>query len=53
MDAYPMRSQNEILAKVAKAKYIIVLDAILFYYQWRYVRGDRSLYQDVCLLGRG
>ncbi|KAJ2992809.1 hypothetical protein NUW58_g2043 [Xylaria curta] len=34
-DAYPMRTQEEILDHVAGKQYQTVLDAIAFYYQWR------------------
>jgi hypothetical protein len=34
-DAYPAKNQDDTLAKAAKAKYITVLDAMAFYYQWR------------------
>ncbi|POS75391.1 hypothetical protein DHEL01_v206213 [Diaporthe helianthi] len=34
-DAYPMKSQDDILARITNAKYITVLDATAFFYQWR------------------
>lgn len=32
-DSYPMKPQDDIMAKVANAKYITISDAISFYYQ--------------------
>ncbi|EPE10789.1 retrotransposable element [Ophiostoma piceae UAMH 11346] len=42
-DSYPMTSQDEIMAMIAKrrAKYISIFDAISFYYQWRVHPGSR------------
>ena len=34
-DAYPMRTQEEMLADVAGCCFISVFDAVAFYYQWR------------------
>lgn len=33
-DAYPMRRQDEVIARIANATHITVMDAMSFYYQW-------------------
>jgi len=42
-DAYPMRSQDEILAKMAGKDFITIMDALAFYYQWLTHPSTRSL----------
>ncbi|EAQ91761.1 hypothetical protein CHGG_03696 [Chaetomium globosum CBS 148.51] len=43
-DAYPMKSQDDIMARLANAKYITILDAVAFYYQWLVDPRDRWVF---------
>ena len=41
-DVYPMPLQTHVIALVARAKYITVVDAASFFYQFRVARLDRQ-----------
>jgi len=38
---YPMKSQDDIMAKLAYARYITILDAVAFHHQWLVDPRDR------------
>ena len=42
LDAYPMPLQARVIALVAGSKYITVVDAAAFFYQFRVVRQDQQ-----------